>query len=81
MLTQEQYRLFEHIGEVDNLEQDIWDYEPEVLRQLLIDHTMSAKTQKEAKDQTKVVNIFWATSNYADSVKDEDGNPVREGLQ
>lgn len=81
MLTQEQYRLFEHIGEVDNLEQDIWDYEPEVLRQLLIDHTMSAKTRKEAKDQTKVVNIFWATSDYADSVKDEDGNPVREGFQ
>jgi len=32
MLTQKQYHLFEHIGEVDILEQDIWDYEPEVLK-------------------------------------------------
>ena len=80
-MTREQYRLFEHLGEVDILEQDIWDYAPEVLKQLLVDHTMSAKARAEANDQTQAVNIFWATSDYADGVKDEDGTVVKEGFQ
>lgn len=60
----EQYRIFEHIGDVDISEQDIWDYEPDVLKQLLIDHTMSTRARAEANDQSKFVNIFWATSDY-----------------
>jgi len=60
----ESYRLFEHIGDVDISEQDIWDYEPEVLHKLLIDHTMSARARSEANDPSKCVNIFWATSDY-----------------
>ena len=73
--------MFERIGEVDILEQDIWDFEPDVLRKLLIDHTRSAKARKEAKDPSIVVNIFWLTSDYADTVKDVEGNIVTEGFQ
>ena len=69
-IDKEQYRIFEHISDVDISEQDIWDYEPDVLNKLLIDHTMSAKARAEENDQTKVVNIFWATSDYEE---------VREG--
>ena len=58
------YRIFEHISEVDISEQDIWDYEPDVLRKLLIDHTMSAKAREMENEPTKVVNIFWATNDY-----------------
>ena len=47
-IDKEKYRIFEHISEVDISEQDIWDYEPDVLNQLLIDHTMSAKAREEA---------------------------------
>ena len=61
----QQPRIFSHISDVDISEQDIWDYEPEVLKKLLIDHTMSAKARKEAKDPSRVVNIFWATDDYA----------------
>ncbi len=60
----EQYRIFEHISDVDISEQDIYDYEPEVLNQLLIDHTMSAKAREKDNDPSKVVNIFWATNDY-----------------
>ena len=67
------YRIFEHINEVDISEQDILDYDPEVLDKLLIDHTMSAKARYEANDQKKVVNIFWATSDYEDAIKNADG--------
>jgi len=35
-----------------------------VLRQLLIDHTASAKARKEKEDPNIRVNIFWATSDY-----------------
>ena len=65
-LDKEQYRIFEHINDVDISEQDIWDYEPDVLNKLLIDHTMSARARAEANDQTKFVNIFWATNDYDD---------------
>ena len=65
-LDKEQYRIFEHISDVDISEQDIWDYEPDVLNKLLIDHTMSARARAEANDQTKFVNIFWATNDYDD---------------
>ncbi len=58
------YRIFEHIHDVDISEQDIYDYDPVVLDQLLIDHTMSGKARAEAGDHTKVVNIFWATNDY-----------------
>ncbi len=60
------YRIFEHIRDVDISEQDIFDYDPIVLDKLLIDHTMSAMARSETNDQTKVVNIFWATSDYED---------------
>lgn len=60
----ESCRLFEHISDVDISEQDIWDYEPEVLHKLLIDHTMSARVRAETKDPSKFANIFWATSDY-----------------
>ena len=60
----EKYRIFEHISDVDISEQDIWDYEPDVLNKLLIDHTMSAKVRAESNDQSKFANIFWATNDY-----------------
>ena len=62
--SKEQYRIFEHINDVDISEQDIWDYEPDVLNKLLIDHTMSAKARAESNDQSKFANIFWATNDY-----------------
>lgn len=64
MNTSTDIHIFENISDVDISEQDIWDYEPEVLRQLLIDHTMSAKLRTETKDSSKTVNIFWATNDY-----------------
>lgn len=75
------YRIFEHIHEVDISEQDILDYDPEVLDKLLIDHTMSAKARSEANDLTKVVNIFWATSDYEDSILNEDGKVMKDGYR
>lgn len=70
-LDKEQYRIFEHISDVDISEQDIWDYDPDVLNKLLIDHTMSARARAEANDQTKFVNIFWATNDYDDQREGE----------
>ena len=75
------YRIFEHISDVDISEQDIMDYDPVVLDKLLIDHTMSARARAEASDQEKVVNIFWATSDYENSVLDEHGNFIVEGYR
>ncbi len=63
-LDKEKYRIFEHISDVDISEQDIWDYEPDVLNKLLIDHTMSARVRELENDQTKFANIFWATNDY-----------------
>ena len=56
--------LFEHIDSIDISEQDIWDYNPDILKKLLIDHTMSAKARKQANDLSLNVNIFWATNDY-----------------
>lgn len=70
------YRIFEHIRDVDISEQDIYDYDIDILNQLLIDHTMSAKARAEANDQNKVVNIFWATSDYEGTVMDEKGHVI-----
>lgn len=75
------YRIFENISDVDISEQDIYDYSPDVLDKLLIDHTMSAKARREAKDHTKVVNIFWATNDYLGTVKDENGNIIDDGYR
>ena len=75
------YRIFENIHEVDISEQDILDYDPDVLDKLLIDHTMSAKARSEAEDYTRVVNIFWATSDYDGSVLDANGEVVKEGYR
>ena len=75
------YRIFEHISDVDISEQDIMDYDPVVLDKLLIDHTMSARARAEASDQEKVVNIFWATSDYENSVLDEHGNFIEKGYR
>lgn len=58
-------KLFSDIKNIDISEQLIWDYDPEVLRKLLIDHTMSAKARKEENDPNKTVNVFWATGDYA----------------
>jgi hypothetical protein len=58
------YRLFNDIGDVDISENDIWEYDEDVLRQLLIDHTASAFARKEANDPSIRVNIFWATGDY-----------------
>ncbi len=76
-LDKEQYRIFEHISDVDISEQDIWDYEPDVLNKLLIDHTMSARARAEANDQTKFANIFWATNDYDDQREGEAKNGYR----
>lgn len=67
------YRIFQHIHEVDISEQDILDYDAEVLNQLFIDHTMSAEARKDAKDTSLRVNIFWATDDYDGAVTDESG--------
>ena len=75
------YRLFEHIHDVDISEQDILDYDPEVLDKLLIDHTMSAKLRRETKDATRVVNIFWATSDYDGAITDESGKVIEQGYR
>ena len=75
------YRIFEHIHEVDVSEQDILDYDPEVLDKLLVDQTMSAKARSESEDQSKVVNIFWATSDYEDAIKNEVGEVLSEGYR
>ena len=64
MNKKEQYSFFKNIGNVDISENDIWEFEPEVLNQLLIDHTMSAKKRQETNDSTARVNIFWATRDY-----------------
>jgi hypothetical protein len=40
---------------------------------------MSAKVRKAAKDYTKTVNIFWATSDYEDFIRDENGNIINDG--
>ena len=73
-LDKETYRIFEHITDVDISEQDIWDYEPDVLNKLLIDHTMSAKARAESNDQSKFVNIFWATHDYEAMKRMDEGN-------
>ena len=65
-MTTTQYRLFDHITDVDISEEDIYEYSPEVLDQLLIDHTMSAKLRKEKNDKSLHANIFWATNDYSD---------------
>jgi len=75
------YTIFKHISDVDISEQDILDYDPEVLDQLLIDHTMSAKARREANDHTKVVNIFWGTNDYESVITDEEGRPKIEGYR
>lgn len=75
------YRLFENISEVDISEQDILDYDSEVLEKLLVDHTMSAKARSEANDPNKVVNIFWATSDYENTVLNDDGTYKVEGYR
>ena len=73
-LDKETYRIFEHITDVDISEQDIWDYEPDVLNKLLIDHTMSAQARAESNDQSKFVNIFWATHDYEAMKRMDEGN-------
>lgn len=72
-------RIFKNISKVDISEQDIWDYHPDILRMLLIDHTMSAEARAKADDHTKVVNIFWATNDYESSIFDSDGQVITEG--
>lgn len=81
MTKKDSYKIFENIYDVDISEQDIYDYCPEVLECLLEDHTMSAKAQCDSKDPTRVVNIFWATSDYEHSFVDESGTYVNEGYR
>ena len=79
MAEKRQDRIFKNISEADISEQDIWDYNQEILRKLLIDHTMSTQARKEAGDHTKTVNIFWATSDYESTVI--DGQVTAEGYR
>lgn len=77
MNLKEQYKLFDNISQVDISEQDILDYSREVLENLLIDHTMTVKARLETGDQTKSVNIFWATNDYVSyglGGKTDEGN-------
>ena len=76
-LDKEKYRIFEHISDVDISEQDIWDYEPDVLNKLLIDHTMSARVRELENDQTKFANIFWATNDYEAQREGDDKDGYR----
>ena len=76
-LDKEKYRIFEHISDVDISEQDIWDYEPDVLNKLLIDHTMSARVRELENDQTKFANIFWATNDYDAQREGDDKDGYR----
>ena len=66
MSASSRYNIFQNIGNVDISENDIFDYDPEVLEKLLVDHTMSAHERKTTGNPKASVNIFWATSDYAD---------------
>lgn len=57
-------RIFEDISNVDISESDIWAYDPEVLRQLLVDYSVSFKLCREKKDSSLRANIFWGTHDY-----------------
>ena len=79
MAINKSYKIFDNICDVDISEQDIFDFCPDALAALLVDHTMSAKARKAANDHTKIVNIFWATSDYEGAVRDENGACINSG--
>lgn len=78
-MAEEQYRIFTHVADIDISETDIYDYDPEVLNQLLIDHTMSAKLRREKKDPSLRANIFWATNDY-ENREPNDGYHYRDEI-
>lgn len=81
MSKKKTYRIFEHISDVDISEQDILDYDPDILATLLIDRTMTIKAQQEANSKTEVRNIFWATDDYEGIVLEEGATPLNEGFR
>lgn len=64
MSKKKSYRIFEDISNVDISESDIWEYDQDVLKQLLIDHSVSLKLRRERKDPSLRANIFWGTHDY-----------------
>lgn len=81
MTKKKSYKIFENICDVDISEQDIYDYSPEVLAALLEDHTMSAYAQENSKDPSNVSNIFWATSDYENTIIDDNGTCINDGYR
>lgn len=75
------YRIFEHISDIDISEQDILDYDPDILATLLIDRTMTLKAQLESNSKTEVRNIFWATDDYEGIALEEGGSPLNDGYR
>lgn len=81
MSKKKTYRIFEHISDVDISEQDILEYDPDILSILLIDRTMTLKAQQESNSATEVRNIFWATDDYEGIVLEDDGTPLNDGYR
>ena len=78
MSKHETYRIFHNIDDIDISEQDILDYDPDLLSTLLIDHTMTAKAQS-ADPSASPVNIFWATNDYYGLRLKENDTPLSDG--
>jgi hypothetical protein len=74
------YRIFEHIRDVDISEQDIYDYDIDILNQLLIDHTCQPKhVQKPmTKQSCKYILGYF---DYEGTVMDEKGHVIVKGYQ
>lgn len=79
MSKKHSYRIFEHISDVDISEQDILEYDPDILSILLIDRTMTLKAQQESNSATEVRNIFWATDDYEGIVLEDGDLPLNDG--
>lgn len=73
------YRIFKNIQDISLSEQDIFNYDSKIFENLLIDYTMTLKKRSENNDLTAIVNIFFATKNYENSVLDSDGNVITNG--
>lgn len=87
------YRIFSDIGDVDISENDIWDFEPDVLRQLLIDHTVSDYERREryldrkeelgvqelSAEELKDIYRITANITWATSDYEERGDGFRYG--
>lgn len=63
------YKIFENIQAVNISENDILEYDADVLHRLLIDHTLSEKLRRETGDSEAYEYIFWATNDYQERGK------------